>query len=139
MDADEFLKQVRPAARQSKLAPHLADIRKLRSSGCTLEQVCEFLEKNGVTVSVAGLSAYLRRQDGKQVAGSGLHNPQTATSAGEQAAVGEQSPDAEAKPAKAKERVQKKAEQTAVTPSTLRKASRNDNIDLDSFIDGKEK
>lgn len=77
MDADEFLKQVRPAARQSKIAPHLADIRKLRGSGCTLEQVCEFLEKNGVKVSVAGLSAYLRRQDGKQAASSGLHNPQT--------------------------------------------------------------
>lgn len=63
MDAEEFLKQVNPAVRRSKLAPYLEDIRKLRGSGCTLEQVCEFLSSNGVTVSVAGLSSYLLRQE----------------------------------------------------------------------------
>jgi hypothetical protein len=63
MDAEEFLKQVNPAVRRSKLAPHLEDIRKLRGSGCTLEQVCAFLASNGVTVSVAGLSSYLLRQE----------------------------------------------------------------------------
>ncbi len=62
MDADAFLQQVRPGSQRSRLAPFLAEIRKLRDAGCTLEQVVEFLAKNGVTITVAGLSAYLLRQ-----------------------------------------------------------------------------
>lgn len=65
MNAEEFLKQVRPAGRRSRLVPFMADIRKLRQHGCTLEQVCEFLAANQVHITVAGLSAYLRRQDEK--------------------------------------------------------------------------
>lgn len=64
MKAEEFLKRVTPAARRSKLVPYLEDINKLRAAGCTLDQVCEFLRENGVTMTVAGLSAYLRRQGG---------------------------------------------------------------------------
>jgi len=64
MKAEEFLKRITPAARRSKLAPHFEDINKLRAAGCTLDQVCEFLRENGVTMTVAGLSAYLRRQGG---------------------------------------------------------------------------
>lgn len=47
MDADAFLQQVRPGSQRSRLAPFLAEIRKLRDAGCTLEQVVEFLAKNG--------------------------------------------------------------------------------------------
>lgn len=65
MKAEEFLKRVTPAARRSKLVPHLEDIKKLRAAGCTLDQVCDFLRENGVTMTVAGLSAYLRRQGGE--------------------------------------------------------------------------
>lgn len=70
MKADEFLERVTPATQRSKFAPFLADIRKLRAAGCTLEQVCEFLLANGVKKpTVSNLSAYLRRQSG-EVAGS---------------------------------------------------------------------
>lgn len=62
MDANEFLKLVSPAGKKSRLAPFLNDIEKLRTAGCTLEQVQDFLQRNGITISVSGLSAYLRRQ-----------------------------------------------------------------------------
>lgn len=66
MDANEFLKKVPPGARRSKLAPWLDDIRNLRASDYTLEQVCTFLEANGVTITIAGLSAYLRRMEARE-------------------------------------------------------------------------
>lgn len=65
MDANEFLKRVKPAAKRSRLAPFLDDINKLRGEGCTLDQVREFLAANGVEISVAGLSKYIKRQEGK--------------------------------------------------------------------------
>lgn len=65
MDANEFLKKVTPAAQRSRLAPFWNDITKLRENGCTLEQVCEFLAANGVQISIAGLSKYIKRRDEK--------------------------------------------------------------------------
>lgn len=65
MDANEFLKKVKPAAQRSKVAPFWNDITKLRESGCTLEQVCEFLAANGVQISIAGLSKYIKRREEK--------------------------------------------------------------------------
>lgn len=66
MDADDYLKAVPPASRRSKLAPWLADIRKLRANGYTLEQVREFLSQNGVEISIAGVSAYVKRMEARQ-------------------------------------------------------------------------
>ena len=65
MDASEFLKKITPAAKRSRLAPFWEDIKKLRQSGCTLEQVCEFLAANGVQMSIAGLSKYIKRREEK--------------------------------------------------------------------------
>ena len=65
MDANEFLKKVTPAVKRSRLAPFWEDIKKLRMSGCTLEQVCEFLSINGVQMSIAGLSKYIKRREEK--------------------------------------------------------------------------
>jgi hypothetical protein len=71
VDANEFLKKVTPAVQRSRLAPFWGDITKLRDSGCTLEQVCEFLAANQVQISIAGLSKYIKRReekdDGRQV------------------------------------------------------------------------
>lgn len=67
MDANEFLKKVTPAGQRSRLAPFWNDITKLRQSGCTLEQVCEFLATNGVQMSIAGLSKYIKRREEKGV------------------------------------------------------------------------
>lgn len=62
MKADEFLKQVQPASKQSRLTPYLDDLKKLREAGCTLKQVQDFLKRNDVIISVGGLAAYLQRQ-----------------------------------------------------------------------------
>lgn len=75
MDADEFLKKVTPAAQRSRLAPFWNDITKLRENGCTLEQVCEFLAANGVQISIAGLSKYIKRRDEKGEKAERVHAP----------------------------------------------------------------
>ena len=62
MNANEFLSKVTPAVKQSKLAPYWADITRLRNGNCTLGQVCDFLGENGVEISIAGLSQYIRRR-----------------------------------------------------------------------------
>jgi hypothetical protein len=63
MDADEFLKQVHPAAKRSRLAPFHDDIIKLRDRGYTLQQICDFLKLNNINISLAGLSKYLKKED----------------------------------------------------------------------------
>jgi hypothetical protein len=73
MNADEFLKQVTPAAQRSRLAPYGNDIAKLRDKGCSLEQVCQFLAANGVQITIAGLSKYLRKQTEKETSSTPAH------------------------------------------------------------------
>lgn len=62
MDADSFLKQNAPRPR-SAMADYWDDIKKLRAAGCTLEQVREFLAANGVAVSIAAISKYIKRRE----------------------------------------------------------------------------
>lgn len=64
MDANEFLEKTTPTAQRSRLAPFWNDITMLREKGCTLKQVCEFLAINGVQISIAGLSMYIKRRGG---------------------------------------------------------------------------
>jgi DNA-binding transcriptional MerR regulator len=45
------------------MADYWDDIKKLRAAGCTLEQVREFLAANGVAVSVAAISKYIKRRE----------------------------------------------------------------------------
>lgn len=75
MDANEFLKKVTPAAQRSRLAPFWNDITKLRENNCTLEQVCEFLAANGVQISIAGLSKYIKRRGEKGEKAERVHAP----------------------------------------------------------------
>ena len=63
MKAEDFQAEHEPKRRRSRLAPYLGDIRELRNDGCTLEQIREFLAFNKITISIRGLTAYLRRQD----------------------------------------------------------------------------
>lgn len=66
MKADEYAQRVTPAAPRSRLAPYWTDISKLRDRGYTLEQVCAFLAENGVHISKAGLSKYIKRREEKE-------------------------------------------------------------------------
>ena len=63
MDANEFLRNVTPAVKRSRLVPYWDDIAKLRASNCTLGQVCGYLRENGVHISIAGLSKYIKRRE----------------------------------------------------------------------------
>ncbi len=63
VSADEFARKTRPRGeRQSRLAPFDAELRTLRTKGYGLDQLREFLKENGVTVTVATVSAYLRKK-----------------------------------------------------------------------------
>lgn len=63
MNANEFLRKVTPAAKRSRLTPYWDEVVKLRDSHCTLGQVCCFLQENGVQISIAGLSKYIKRRN----------------------------------------------------------------------------
>lgn len=75
VDADEFMSKVTPAVKQSRLVPYWGDITKLRSGKCTLGQVCDFLDENGVEISIAGLSQYIKRRQRNEGKGG---TPETA-------------------------------------------------------------
>ncbi|HLD44993.1 MAG TPA: hypothetical protein VJC18_06120 [bacterium] len=62
MDANEFLRNVTPGVRRSRLAPYWNEINKLRNGNCTLAQVCEFLDENDIHISIAGLAQYIKRR-----------------------------------------------------------------------------
>ncbi|WP_247394514.1 hypothetical protein [Ralstonia pseudosolanacearum] len=65
MSAGDFLKQVTPAARRSKLVPWAADIRLLREAGCSLSQIRAFLAHNDVSIAVSTLNAFITRHLGE--------------------------------------------------------------------------
>ena len=65
MDEEQFRRSKRPGRRGSQLSPHLASIRRLRAEGYTLRQVCKWLRTNGVSVTVAGVSIFVKRAEEK--------------------------------------------------------------------------
>lgn len=68
MDAEEYFKNVTPGAMRSSLDPFWPAIKKARSEGYTLKQIVDFLKTNSVTITVAGLSVYIRRREAKESA-----------------------------------------------------------------------
>ncbi|WP_321969211.1 HMG-box domain-containing protein [Paraburkholderia tropica] len=62
MNVDDYLKSIKPAAQRSALAPFHADLLKLRTSGCTLSQISDFLRMHGVSVTLSTIAKYLRKQ-----------------------------------------------------------------------------
>jgi len=61
MTAEEFLKKHQTRKKESKIAPFLSDIIKIREAGLSYNDILEFLRANNVVVSYAALSVYLRR------------------------------------------------------------------------------
>lgn len=70
MDVDEFERTVPVAVPKSPLAPFKDQLSRLRSAGYTLAQLREFLHRNDVQVSIAAISACLRRMQGAQAKGA---------------------------------------------------------------------
>jgi hypothetical protein len=63
MNLDAFLESVKPKGPRSRMRAFVADIKKLRSLGYSLQQICDYLKSNGVESTVAGVSAFLARED----------------------------------------------------------------------------
>lgn len=80
MDLDDFMKTVAPARPQSRLLPHRDAIQKLRSAGYTLEQICSFLEQNGVSVTLSTLSKFLKPHSAGETPQAAPHVLQQAAS-----------------------------------------------------------
>jgi hypothetical protein len=67
MDENEFRLAEKPGGgrRLSPLRRYRGSILRLRADGYTLSQVCKWLRTNGVSVTIAGLSIFLIREDRK--------------------------------------------------------------------------
>lgn len=79
VDVNDFLKNVTPASPRSRLTPFWSDIVKLRKNDCSLNQVRTFLKANGVEISIAGLSKYIKKREEKE----NFDNNETRSKAGQ--------------------------------------------------------
>ena len=80
MDAATFFENRPPGFNnRSKISPFRNDILEYKKRGYTLVELQEFLAANGVTISLAGISAYIRRMqlhgshEAKQPSAGGSH------------------------------------------------------------------
>jgi hypothetical protein len=62
MDPDQFLAGITPSAKRSKLTPYRSDIAKLRNSGCSLQQICDYLSHQNVSIKPSGLAKFLSKK-----------------------------------------------------------------------------
>ena len=61
MTPTEFLEGIEPAARRSKLLPWLADIRTLRTAGCSIAQIRDYLATHDVAIGLSTLAAFVAK------------------------------------------------------------------------------
>lgn len=61
MTADEFAELNTPQKRNNKIGPFRDEVLKLRRMQFSVNQILQFLQINGVTVTYAALAEYLRR------------------------------------------------------------------------------
>lgn len=62
-DLEEFIRKHRPGTKRSRLFPHLPAIHRLRAEGFSFDQVCQYLGEKGVSITVSGLSSFLKRHE----------------------------------------------------------------------------
>jgi len=60
------MKANQPAGRRSKLIGYRDDILLARLNGYTLSQICKWLESNGVSITIKGLSKFIVAQAAKK-------------------------------------------------------------------------
>ncbi|MGA4422894.1 hypothetical protein ACI2UY_22400 [Ralstonia nicotianae] len=61
MTPTEFLEGIKPAARRSKLLPWLGDILTLRTAGCSIAQIRDYLAANDVAIGLSTLAAFVAK------------------------------------------------------------------------------
>jgi len=62
-DLEEFIRKHKPGTKRSRLFPHLPAIQRLRAEGFSFDQVCQYLGEKGVSITVSGLSSFLKRHE----------------------------------------------------------------------------
>jgi hypothetical protein len=69
MDIEKIEERLTPSKRVSKsrLGPYLTQILMLRSKGYALNQICDLLKQDGITISIPGLSTYIQRHENKPI------------------------------------------------------------------------
>lgn len=70
IETTEFLKKITPSAKKGKLEPFALQILELRAEGCSFKQISEFLNQNGVQVSIAFLSRFVDKKLASGMVGS---------------------------------------------------------------------
>lgn len=70
-DLEEFIRKHRPGTKRSRLFPHLPAIHRLRAEGFSFDQVCQYLSEKGVSITVSGLSSFLKRHESIERGGQG--------------------------------------------------------------------
>src|SRR5450631_1275812 len=79
-NVEEFLEKTKPGGRKSQLYEYLPALKLLQKKDYTLNQLRDFLQGNGVVVSIPWLSAFLRRHSDshlqtKRESGDTTENP----------------------------------------------------------------
>jgi hypothetical protein len=65
---DEFFRSTTPAGKGSKLIDFWTEIEAARAKKYTLAQICEWLARNDVSVTIQGLSKFIKTQEAKRCA-----------------------------------------------------------------------
>ncbi|WP_162897807.1 hypothetical protein [Ralstonia solanacearum] len=65
---DEFFRSTAPAGKGSKLIDFFPEIETARAKKYTLSQICEWLARNDISVTIQGLSKFIRAQEAKRQA-----------------------------------------------------------------------
>lgn len=63
---DEFFRSTAPAGKGSKLIDFWSEIEAARAKKYTLLQICEWLARNDVFVTIQGLSKFIKNQEAKR-------------------------------------------------------------------------
>ncbi|WP_247391734.1 hypothetical protein [Ralstonia pseudosolanacearum] len=63
---EEFFRSTKPAGIGSKLIDFWEEIKTARSKKYSLAQICEWLERNDVSVTVQGLSKFIKIEEAKE-------------------------------------------------------------------------
>jgi hypothetical protein len=58
-----FMEATTPGGRESKLLPYLEEINLARSRKYTLKQIQAWLQRNGVDISIKGISKFIKTQE----------------------------------------------------------------------------
>lgn len=63
----DFLKEITPARKKSKLKPYQKEIFELRDAGCSFQQITDFLKRNGLEIERETVRAFYNKNKNLEV------------------------------------------------------------------------